>query len=248
MKNIFRIIILTVILLSAADLFGAITVVSVKGTVAFKNGNAWAPLRANQTIQEGTKISTGANSYAVISLNKFNHRVEIKPLTMLQVFSKDNNVSSNSNINLKRGKIQVNVPKDKNVKTVFKVSTPVATSSVRGTIEEVSYGRSFGMKVRVIEGIIEAENRLGKKAIISGNLVFQQKVGHSKYMEILADVKDMSTVELYEEGVTADENDSSGSGTFAGNDDDSGFSGSDTQILEGQTEKGTKLIITTTGW
>src|SRR5208337_1312397 len=147
MKKIFFTIITAVIFFSTSGLFAEIKVISVKGSVAYREGRSWAALKQGQVLQEGVKISTGANSSAELRLNAINHTVTIKPFTMIQVFSKTDAESSDTHIGLKRGNIIARVPRDEKVKTIFKVSTPIATSSVRGTAEDIAYGPDTGMLI-----------------------------------------------------------------------------------------------------
>lgn len=66
-----------------------ITVLKVDGTAAYRDGKKWVPLKVKMKLPEGVKVSTGANSYAELSVNSINHTVTIKPLTVIQVFSKE---------------------------------------------------------------------------------------------------------------------------------------------------------------
>lgn len=188
MKKIIPLII-AVFFLSTASLFAEITVLKVKGNVAYKTGRSWAQLRAGQSLPEGVKISTGAKSSAELRLNSLNHTITIKPYTVIQVYSKTDRSKSNTSVGLKRGNIVVKVPKNKKVKTVFKVTTPIATSSVRGTAEDIFYGHRSGMIVRVLEGEIEGMNSLGRKKYIRGRQVFRQKKGEPAPWFVLSDVR-----------------------------------------------------------
>lgn len=242
MKNIIRFAILSVILLFSANIYCAIRVVSVKGVVAYKQGARWLPLRRNQVIREGTKVSTGANSYATISLNQYNHRVNIKPLTMIKIYSKNTKTTANSNIALKRGKIRVNVPKNKNVKTVFKVSTPVATSSVRGTIEDIFFGPKKGMIVKVVEGEIEVDSLLGKKAIITNALLYNHLVGHPDNINVASDMVERSfTPTSPPEGETG--SDTGMDDTDTGSGETNGTNDDDIDILDSTVNRKIKVIM-----
>jgi len=188
MKKIISLTI-AILFLGSASLFAEIKVLKVKGTVAYKTGRSWSPLSAGMDLPEGVKVSTGANSSAVLRLNSLNHTITIRPYTVIQVFSRTDSKKSDTNVGLKRGNIVVKVPKNKKVKTVFKVTTPIATSSVRGTAEDIFYGHRAGMIVRVLEGEIEGMNSLGRKKYLKGRQVFRQKKGESAPWFILADVR-----------------------------------------------------------
>ncbi len=61
-------------------------------------------------LPEGVKISTGANSYAIVSLNSLNHTVKLNSF-YLQIYSQETTNKNKSHIGLKRGQITANVPK-----------------------------------------------------------------------------------------------------------------------------------------
>ena len=161
-------------------LFGAgmamadITVVSVKGTAACSTGSSWEALEAGAKIKEGSKISTGIKSVVVLKLA--NSTVTLQPLSMMKIYEdRITPDSSDTRIALRRGGLKAEVNKMKEVKTVFKVATPVSTSSVRGTIQEVSTG-PYGTTFRAPEGSISVESRKGGNArVISRKLVYSQK-------------------------------------------------------------------------
>lgn len=205
MKAIKIIISVAFLLLFSTSLFAEIKATSVKGTVAYRDGRKWVPLKVNQVLKEGTRISTGANSTAVIRLNRLNHTITVKPMSMIQVFSKESASSTDTHIGLKRGGVNARVPRDSNVKTIFRVSTPVATSSVRGTEENIGYGPGKGMTVEVVSGVIEGKNRLGKRNFISGRQKFSQEKGKGKPGHILNDVKSNSFANVNGNGLTPEE-------------------------------------------
>jgi len=205
MKQRILISLAAILFIFSSDLLAKIQVISVTGKVAYKNGKIWVPLRRNQVLPEGVKISSGTNSYAKIRLNQHNHTIDIKPMSFIKIFSKESNSSTNTHIGLKRGKIRASIVKNQRVKTVFKISTPVATSSVRGTVQEVSYGPDNGMEIRVIEGIIEGMNRNGRGSLIKGKLVFRQRLRLGLFDDIFLDLKDFSIITFDTNGITQNE-------------------------------------------
>lgn len=133
--------VITLFLFTVSTAFAEITVVSVKGKAAYKTGRVWKPLAKGATIPQGTKVTTGVRSW--VKLKMYNNVVTIKPLSMLKIYensSKKNRISTR--IGLRRGSVRAHVTRGRRVRTIFKISTPVATSSVRGTIEDVSHGPS----------------------------------------------------------------------------------------------------------
>jgi len=205
MKHFFVVIFLSGSLLCASNSFAEITVIKVQGTAAYRDGNKWSPLKEKMKLPEGVKISTGANSYAIVSLNSLNHTVKIEPLSMLQIYSQETTNKTNTHIGLKRGQITANVPKNESVKTIFKVSTPVATSSVRGTEERITYGEKTGMIVEVLRGSIEATNRFGRSNVISGKQKFMQISNSANSRNILSTVRSISIVSVNGHGLTSEE-------------------------------------------
>ncbi|MCP4134772.1 MAG: FecR domain-containing protein [bacterium] len=205
--------ILIIFLMGAGTAFAKIKVVSVRGKVAYKNGGSWKPVRKGMTLNAGSKVSTGIRSTAVLHfMGKGNtHKVTVKPLTMMKIY--ENSVSQDkgskskyrTRIGLRRGSIRAKVSRKRKVRTIFKVSTPVATSSVRGTEEVVSYGPSKGMVVEVVEGSIQGENKNGSSRTIGGKQVFHQQTNTEEPKDPLSKVKDGASVSIYDGNVTRDE-------------------------------------------
>jgi len=219
------------IMFFTATLHAEISVLKVEGSAAYKEGNKWIPLRTGQKLAEGVKISTGANSYADIKLNSQNHTIRIKPFTMIQVFSKETKTDTNTHIGLKRGGIMAKVPREGNVKTIFKVSSPIATSSVRGTEENISYGPDTGMIIEVVKGVVEGTNTLGRSNTLSARQKFIQMYSKAEALNILNDVKNASIIQVYGNGLTADE-----IVTMLYSDDQTGSPGGDISILDNQVQ------------
>jgi hypothetical protein len=173
MKKILVIMIFTVAAVAyAATARAAILVVSTKGEVAFQTGGQWSPVSKGQTLAEGTKISTGLNSGAVLNID--GSLVTVKPLTSIKIYkSSVNPQTRQTSIGLQFGTVQAKINKVDKVKTQFNISTVVATSSVRGTEEIVTYGSSSGMKIEVVEGTIQAHNPGGVSNSVTGRQSFR---------------------------------------------------------------------------
>ncbi|PKL17688.1 MAG: hypothetical protein CVV49_09865 [Spirochaetae bacterium HGW-Spirochaetae-5] len=219
------------ILFFTAALQAEISVIKAEGSAAYKEGNKWLPLKNGQKLSEGVKVSTGANSYADIKLNSQNHTIRVKPFTMIQVFSKESKTDTNTHIGLKRGGIMAKVPREGKVKTIFKVSSPIATSSVRGTEENISYGPDTGMIIEVVKGVVEGTNILGRSNILSGRQKFIQMYSKAEALNILNDVKNSSIIQIYGNGLTADE-----ITTMLYSDDQTSSPGGDLTILNNQVQ------------
>ncbi len=169
--------------------YAEIRVLSVNGSAAYKVGAQWVPLPAGTPLAPGTKVSTGVRSTVVIKIN--NHTVTVNPLTIMKISeSRDDATSSNTRIGLRRGSVRAKVATNTRIKTVFKVSTPVATSSVRGCDDIIIYSPSFGMKIISFEGKIDGSGLNSAFRIISGNKDFQQKANKGIPDNILAGIND----------------------------------------------------------
>ncbi|MBO4319397.1 MAG: FecR domain-containing protein [Treponema sp.] len=115
-------------------------VVSVTGKVEVQTGgSSWKTLKAGDKITKGSVISTGFKSSAKISID--NTTVDLGPLTRITVEKlASNSAKDETNLYLDTGKVKAEVKKDSAKKVDFKVSSPVATASVRGTIIEYTAG------------------------------------------------------------------------------------------------------------
>lgn len=193
------------IMFITAIVHAEITVIKVEGSAAYKEGTKWIPLKTGQKLPEGVKVSTGANSSAELKLNSVNHTVKIKPLTMIQVFSKETKTDTNTHIGLKRGGVVAKVPREGKVKTIFKISSPIATSSVRGTEEDNHFGPARGMKIKMLKGEADGKNRNGQSKRLYGRLQFKQGTDSPKPENPLSDVKNGSLIQVSGNGLTPDE-------------------------------------------
>jgi len=181
--------------------FSAITVDSVNGKAALKETGSWMNLAPGQNIPVGAKISTGANSSVVLNVD--GSTVTIRQLSMVRV---NHNLvaggESSTNLGLKYGAVNAKVKKIQALRTRFKISTPIATSSVRGTEEEVSFGPQSGMIIQVLQGAIGTENLSGIGNIIKGDLKFQLKTDQPRPEFLLSDRMGNTLVRLYVDSMT----------------------------------------------
>ncbi len=207
MKNIMLIITILTTIVFQADLFAKITVESVKGEAAYKNDKQWIPLSKGMELAEGTKISTGVKSWAIIKIDE--DSLKVRELTMMKIFRNRRTTDlKNTHIGLKHGSLRARIQRLGTLKTSFKITTPVATSSVRGTEEIVSYGPKTGMIIQVLEGTVEGQNPNGSPSFVSGKSVYKRKPGDSKPENLLTTEKDKSTVQIFDPNITNDEKDS----------------------------------------
>lgn len=204
MHNTLLIIAITV-LFAASPLFAAITVVSVKGEALYSDGAAFKALQKGMQLKEGTKIQTGAKSKVVLDID--GHIVTINQLTLIKVYKniakKDESTNS---IGLKYGSINAKVKKLPQVKTSFLITTPVATSSVRGTEQNVSYGPGFGMQVTVPEGQVNVLGD-GDSKNISGNLGYSKGEDNPRPDDPTNNMQNDFVGQMAPDGLTPEEKD-----------------------------------------
>lgn len=187
------------------NLYAKISVESAKGEAAYKKGNEWLPLTKGMALEEGTKISTGIRSWAQINID--GNIVRIEQLTMIKISrNKLTAGSRDTQIALKHGSLKARIAKIGTLKTSFKITTPVATSSVRGTEEIVSYGPDSGMTIRVIEGTIEGGNSNGVLNFINGNSVFHLGPNDPRPDNLLTNLINGALPQIYDPNITDDEN------------------------------------------
>ncbi len=205
MKKVYAFIALLIALLFfSGNLYAKIIVESVNGEVAYKKSKQWLPLTKGLVLEEGTKISTGMKSWADIKIEDCTVRIE--QLTMMKIFrNKLTADSQNTHLGLKHGSLKTRVTRIGTLKTSFKITTPVATSSVRGTWREDFYGPRTGHTVRVFEGTVLAENNHGNTQTVSGNSVFRQAPNNSQPQNLLLGVSSASVLQIHDVNITPTE-------------------------------------------
>jgi len=189
---------------SSTSAFAEIKAVFVKGKVIYKYGRKWKTLKKNDILRPGTKISTGLRGKAIIKLNR--HILTIRRLTMIKIYqSTFTKNRSRTKIGLRRGRIKANVYHNKRIKTIFKVATPVATSSVRGTIEEVGYGPLKGATIRVLRGSVVGQSKHGATKLLTGKLTYHKSRKGYTAGSLLRKIKARSMVNLADNNISGSE-------------------------------------------
>ncbi len=212
MKKILFFFLLYSALFTFNTAYAEIRVVMVKGEAALKIGRNWAPLAIGQVLYEGSVISTGANSYIKLKIDA--HDMTIKPLTTIKIFKNQTTYGKNlTNIGLKYGGVSAKVNKMGTLKTNFNIATPVATSSVRGTEKEISYGSSTGMKVNVIESIVRVHNKSGVDRSAQSNSGFSQKAGSPRPDSPASNTKAKALARIAPDGLSNEEVESANNST-----------------------------------
>lgn len=201
--TIFFTLLLT-IFFSGNLLFAKIVVESTKGEASYKAGNQWLPLTKGQQLQEGAKISTGVRSWALLNID--GNSVKVEQLTTMKIFKNQITPDAqNTHIGLKHGSLQARVSKIGKLKTSFKISTPVATSSVRGTEKHNFHGAKSGTTIKVLKETVAAENRKGVSNTLRGNLVFRLRPTDPRPQNLLNDSMNRSFTRLQDPNSTKDE-------------------------------------------
>lgn len=134
MKKLFA----NILVFSALSLFALpilaedAKVVAVVGKAEVQKGSDWVALSIGDSIPKGSVISTGFKSELLLKVNASN--IKLGPLTRMTVEQLIQNASENkTSLFIDSGKVNVEVNKTGNKREDFKVSSPVATASVRGT-------------------------------------------------------------------------------------------------------------------
>ncbi len=154
MKSIVKVITTVAVLLTSVMTANAqmATILSTTGKVEIKDGSSWIALKVGDTVEKGDIISTGYKSEAVIKIKS--SELKLGPLTRMTV---EDLVSSskkdNTQIFIDSGSISAEVNSEPGKKVGFKVRSPVATASVRGT----------GLKV----------NSIGEAAVTHGSIAVE---------------------------------------------------------------------------
>jgi hypothetical protein len=106
----------------------------LSGTVElkFSGSQNFVPAKAGDRISQDTVVSTGFKSSALIEVGSA--IITVRPLTCLTLKEIGTSVGSeNINMNLRSGRVRVELTPPAGTKASMSVSSPVATASVRGT-------------------------------------------------------------------------------------------------------------------
>ena len=152
------------------------------GEVEIKHSGApaFVPAKAGSEVAKDTIISTGFKSTAVIAVG--NSVITVRPLTRLSLAEIQAAFGSEDvSVNLQTGRVKVDVKPPAGSKANFKVQSPSATASVRGTSFEFDTRR-----LKVLEGSV---------AFMGGNkLAISVPAGGESYVETGGTVADPVTV------------------------------------------------------
>lgn len=145
------------LILLAIPAFADAKVVAVKGVAGYLSGGKLQALSVGMGLSNDATVVTGANSELTIQIN--NGTVTFKSLTTAKLSGISlSSSASTADVALRSGTVVSDVKQIQGLKTSFTVSTPVGTSSVRGTTHSVSYSRERGMTVSVAAGVVDVDS------------------------------------------------------------------------------------------
>ena len=130
-------------------------VISVSGKVEVQQSGSstWKALKAGDKLSKGSVVSTGFKSSAKIQID--DSTVSLEPLTRMTIEQlASNSTKDEAKLYLNSGKVSADVKKTSGKKVDFKVTSPVATASVRGTsFSFTSRGKLFTKTGLVSKGL-----------------------------------------------------------------------------------------------
>ena len=157
LKKLFTALTFSAVSVISASAFD-VTFVSTTGKVEFQDGGIWVKAQKGDVVEQGTVISTGYKSSAVIRSQ--NSTFTIGPMTRitLEKLTKQDG-RENTQLFIDSGSIQSDVKSGNK----FKVRSAVATASVRGTsFKFLSSGR-----LHVTKGLVSLSPAESKRAEIA---------------------------------------------------------------------------------
>jgi len=146
-----KVVLLVFACLSAGLLWSqTASITELAGKVEYQiPGRDWRPARVGDQLAAGTVISTGFKSSAKLQIA--NAVLTVNPVTRLTLEELiQTQAGSQSQLFLLSGRVSADVTPEANKTTEFKVSSPTATASVRGTSFQFD-----GVNLLVASGIVE---------------------------------------------------------------------------------------------
>ncbi len=160
-------------LFAALSLFADVTATAVKGVVGVLASGKLQPVSVDMRLRDDATIVTGANSELTITVN--NGTLTFKSLTTARLSGiAKTDTSSSAAVALKSGTVVSSVKQIQGLKTNFTVTTPVGTSSVRGTTHAVSYSAERGMGVSVSSGVVTVSSARGAARPVAAGRNYEQ--------------------------------------------------------------------------
>jgi hypothetical protein len=127
-------------------------------------------------LKDDATVVTGANSEVSILVN--NGTITLKSLTTAKLRGVAvSQASSTADVALRNGTVVSEVKQITGLKTSFTVTTPVGTSSVRGTTHSVSYSPERGLSVAVEAGTVAVASLRGSSRPVAAGSSFVAPAG-----------------------------------------------------------------------
>ncbi|TAL38508.1 MAG: hypothetical protein EPN93_04670 [Spirochaetes bacterium] len=185
--------------------YSAVTTTAVNGYAAYLTpGGTWNMLGAGMPVAEGSLISTGMFSSVDLSLD--GHEMTVEQLTTIKIYKNlFTGEESENSVGLKYGSVSAKINKIGAVKTRFNITTPVATSSVRGTRERIAFGPVRGMSALAREGVLRLHNNRGVSNRVSGRSFFNLTGSNPRPDPLLNEQRGNSLVKVHPDGITDEE-------------------------------------------
>ena len=130
------------------------------GKVEILQAGRWTPVSRGTLIPEGTTISTGFNSFAIIDLGEASLEIQALSRMTLEELVERNGVRE-TGLFLRVGKLRATVERSEQTRQSFRVRSSVATAAVRGTSFEFD-----GFNLEVEEGTVQFINLSGQETVI----------------------------------------------------------------------------------
>ncbi|MDA3951738.1 MAG: FecR domain-containing protein [Spirochaeta sp.] len=139
------------------------TITAVNGKVELREraGGPWVAAQAGVVVPVGATISTSFNAGATVQVGE--SQLEVKALTRMRIeeLITENGVDR-SEIDLPVGRVSANVRGSSGNRAEFRVTSPIATASVRGTSFDFD-----GANLSVSEGIVVLANRFNESVQVA---------------------------------------------------------------------------------
>jgi len=151
-------IVIFILLALGIPLFAQQTAViqEITGRVQLKDANGeWTNATQGATVSQGTVISTGFNSTAVLDLGT--SQIQVRPLTRMrldELLKADTTATTTVFVTV--GKVHADVKRIPNLTQSFKLQSPVSTAAVRGT--QFTFAVTW---ISTNEGVVEFQNAQG---------------------------------------------------------------------------------------
>ncbi|GAB1484635.1 FecR domain-containing protein [Treponema sp.] len=145
-------------------------------------GKDWRPARQGDKIGKGTLVSTGFKSNVILKIG--NTSINIKPITRLtleEIIRTEG--GTQTQLFLLSGRIKADVPPQANQKTEFRIKSPTATASVRGTEWEFD-----GINLLVFRGTVQMMTSSGQSRLV--------RIGEFTYITPFGTVSPPAAVEI----------------------------------------------------